>query len=584
MPEQDEFEQIRRQCVDPLQHDYEVIRPIVLFAETAAERSRQTGIERTVVGDKARRFVLEGMDGLRDRRTEAREPQASVYPDAIARYILYVKQLYPPIHLRELERIVLRKFGYKTNHHTLKRFLEPYATPIQLELEFPRFATFADAYQARWTVVRMAVEGWNKTSIAACLKLSRAHVYTLLAAFERDGFAGLEDQRTRPPQHPENQLSLPFLKEVLDLQQAYPRAGRFRIHGLLTQQRDAPPPSERTVGRAMAINRQFHEAPGPWQSARDEQPKVVSCRHLPYRPAYRHHLWFTDIRYLVQLDGSWVYSLCVLEGYSRKMLAGMVSPHQDLTAVLQMLFAAVSEYGCPQALVSDNGSVFTAKDYLALLWDLGIEPLHIEKGKPWQNLIEAQSKIQLRLADFHFEQAQTLADVQQAHAAFIETFNTTPHGAHRRRADGCRTPVEVLGWLKGRVFDPKRLRQLFGRSHFRRTVNRYGYVSVQRFYIYAESGLSRQQVAIWIYEGELTIEYQQILLARYQCDYDRKEEQLHALSQPILYTTAFRSPQLELIELDEEQWRKFLQRPAHNSRKQRIAMDGQQLPLLELGT
>jgi hypothetical protein len=176
VPEQDEFEPIRRPCVDPLQHDYEVIRPIVLFAETAAERRRQTGIERTVGGDKARRFVLEGRDGLRDRRTAAREPQASVSPDAIARYILYVKQLYPPMHLRELEWIVLRKFGSKPNHYTRKRFLEPYATPLQLELAFPCFATFADAYQARWTVVRMAVEGWNKTSSAACLKLSRAHV------------------------------------------------------------------------------------------------------------------------------------------------------------------------------------------------------------------------------------------------------------------------------------------------------------------------------------------------------------------------------------------------------------------------
>ena len=57
-------------------------------------------------------------------------------------------------------------------------------------------------------------------------------------------------------------------------------------------------------------------------------------------------------------------SVCI-EGYSRKMLAGMASPHQDLTAVLQILFAALAEYGCPQALVSDNGSVFTARDYLA---------------------------------------------------------------------------------------------------------------------------------------------------------------------------------------------------------------------------
>ena len=32
----------------------------------------------------------------------------------------------------------------------------------------PVFAAFAEAYQARWTVVRMWYEGWNKQSIAGC--------------------------------------------------------------------------------------------------------------------------------------------------------------------------------------------------------------------------------------------------------------------------------------------------------------------------------------------------------------------------------------------------------------------------------
>lgn len=359
----------------------------------------------------------------------------------------------------------------------------------------------------------MHAEGWNKKSIADCLKLSRSHVYTLIDAFEHDGFAGLEDHRTRPPQHPDNQMSLPFLKEVLDLQREYPRAGRFRIHGLLEQQREEPPPSEPTVGRAMALNRRLHGAPGPWTSARDEHPDPVSYHHLPYRPTYSHHMWFTDIRYLVQLDNSWVYSICVIEGYSRKILAGMVSAHQDLTAVLQMLFVALAEYGCPQAIVSDNGSVFTAGAYVGILQALEIEPLHIEKGKPWQNLIEAQFKVQLRLGDFKFEQAQTLEAVQNEHAAFIDTFNTTRHWAHRKRTDGSRTPVEVLGWRRGRRIEPDRLRQLFGRAEFWRLVNPYGFVSVQRFYIYAESGLSRQRVLIWIYEGELRIEYQKTVVA-----------------------------------------------------------------------
>ena len=281
--------------------------------------------------------------------------------------------------------------------------------------------------------------------------------------------------------------------------------------------------------------------------------------------------------------GSWVYSICIIEGYSRKIVAGMASPHQDLTAILQILFAALAEYGCPHALVSDNGSVFTAKDYLAILRDLEIEPLHIEQGKPWQNMIEAQFKVQLRLADYHFEQAHTLEAVQNQHAAFIETFNTTPHWAHRTRADGHRTPVEVLGWLRGRIVEPQRLRELFGRTELLRTVNRYGFVSVQRFYLYAEHGLARQRVSIWIYEGQLRIEYHKALVARYRCIYDRTHGQLHDVNEPFFYPTPFASPQLELIELDDEQWRKFQRRPARNYAK-RIAMFGHQLSLLDLGT
>jgi transposase InsO family protein len=332
----------------------------------------------------------------------------------------------------------------------------------------------------------------------------------------------------------------------------------------------------------MAINRQFHGAPGPWVSARDTQPAPVSYKHWPYRPTHPHHMWFTDLRYLVQLNGSWVYSICVMEGYSRKMLAGMVSEHQDLTAMLQILYVALSEYGCPEAIVSDNGSVFTAGASLGILRALEIEPLHIEKGKPWQNLIEAQCKVQLRLAACKFEQAQTLDAMQNEHAAFIETFNTTRHWAHRQRADGRHTPVDVLGWRRGHRVEPDRLRQLFRRVEFLRTVNRYGFVRVQRFYIYAESGLARQRVLIWIYEGELSIAYQQTVVARYRCVYAPKQKVIQGMSDPTLYHTRFTPPQLELIELNHEQWVQFQQRRARTYSK-RIAMLPTQLSLLDLG-
>ena len=102
--------------------------------------------------------------------------------------------------------------------------------------------------------------------------------------------------------------------------------------------------------------------------------------------------------------------------------------------------------------------------------------------------------------------------------------------------------MEVLGWLRGRGVEPQRLREVFGRTEFLRTVNRYGFVSVQRFYLYAENGLSRQRVSIWIYEGQLRIEYHKTLLARYRCTYDPKHGQLRDVHEPILYTTPFALP------------------------------------------
>ena len=155
-----------------------------------------------------------------------------------------------------------------------------------------------------------------------------------------------------------------------------------------------------------------------------------------------------------------------------------------------------------------------------------VEPKYIGLRKPWQNLIEAQLKVQLRFADCQFEHAQTLEEIQTLHAAFIETFNTTPHWAHREREDGRRTPVEGLEWVRGRSVERTALCRLFGEIQFLRMVNRYGFVSVQRFYIYAEPGLSRQRVAIWVYEGELRIEYQETLLARYRCAYDQRQRRL----------------------------------------------------------
>ena len=101
------------------------------------------------------------------------------------------------------------------------------------------------------------------------------------------------------------------------------------------------------------------------------------------------------------------------------------------------------------------------------------------------------------------------------------------------------------------------------------------------FYIYAEQGLSRHRVSVWIYEGQLRIEYQETLLAPYQSHYDQQQKRLQDVSQPTLCQTPFFSPQLELFELDDEQWLKLHQR-TYQRRQKRITQLARQLQLTNL--
>jgi hypothetical protein len=168
----------------------------------------------------------------------------------------------------------------------------------------------------------------------------------------------------------------------------------------------------------------------------------------------------------------------------------------------------------------------------------------------------------LRLADAHFEAATTFDEIQERHAAFVETFNTTFHWAHRERADGLRTPAAVLAWVPGREIEPDALHNALRHLQMERVVNRAGYVSIQRFYLYAERGLARRRVSIWLYDGRLQIAQQEVALAQYVYQMDRRTKRLQTITEPRLYRTPFVSPQLEFWELDDEQWHKVRERAA----------------------
>jgi len=303
-------------------------------------------------------------------------------------------------------------------------------------------------------------------------------------------------------------------------------------------------------------------------------------KDLPYVPTQRHQYWFMDIRYIVQLQEQWIYSILLLEGYSRKILAGTVSYTRDAVVVLAVLYSAMRARGLPEAIVTNGDPVFRSDAYIQLCEALGIQRQLIEKAHPWQDLAEPLFGIQRRMADHQFRLATTLEEVAQQHLEFMEVYNTTPHWAHQHRADGRTTPDQVLSWVMGTPISEPELAQAFYERLFRCTLTQRGYARLHNYYFYIEAGLGRKKVRLWVYKDRLRAEYEEVSLAQYTCTYNEKSRRIERLRDPVHFQTPYTSRQLFLFDM-EAYWTKFVRRASISRPRRKIHARAQQLSLFE---
>ena len=470
--------------VDQTQWRYEVIRPLVLFADrTAQPRAQDTETHPDTVRTLQRRFRRQGMPGLLPADVEViHRRRASPIPEAVRQEIDRLKALDDGFHSRELARILLVKTGHPVDDTTVKTRWQQSPVSCQGRLGLWDYHGHPDRYQARLEVVTRYDHGWEKLSISRVLHVSRPTVDAWIRRFETEPFAGLVD-RSRAPQAPVRKIWLPLMVQVSHLQKAHPDAGAFRIWSLLARS-DV---SVRTIGRVMALNRLVY----------DDIPHVPKCgvRPVPgpppYKAVHRHQYWCIDGRRRdVALEGVHWWSLIILEGDSRTMLAGMMAPTEATWVALMVLYTACLRYGAPETLVSDGGGAYTSNDFEAVCTRLQVrhETIVSTQGESDLNLMETHCNIQRRLSDYQFSLARTPAELEQRHQAFIQTYNTTAHQGLLKDQRLPPLPVEVLGPAKGRLYPPEALARHFSQAVFPRTTNRYGCVTLHRDHFAVEEG------------------------------------------------------------------------------------------------
>jgi transposase InsO family protein len=375
------------------------------------------------------------------------------------------------------------------------------------------------------------------------LQVSRPTVDVWIRRFEAEHFAGLVD-KSRAPHAPARKIWLPLMVQVYHRQKAHPDAGEFRIWSLLAR----PEISVRSVGRIMALNRLVY----------DDIPHVPKrgVRRVPgphpYKARHPHQYWFIDGRQLdVRVEGVKWWSLVVLEGYSRTILAGAIAPTEATWAALMVLYTACLRYGVPDALISDSGGAYTSNDFEAVCRRLRIQHETIEstQGESYKNLVETHFNIQRRLYDYQFSFARTPAELEQRHQAFMQTYNTTAHQGLLRDRRLPPIPVEVLGAATGRLYPQEDLARCFSHALFPRMTNRFGCVTLHSYHFYVEEGLPRTQVLLWVYGEQLRAVFDNVLLAEYHCRYEWRDRQVKEIRQGVFYPTRFQSPQGALIPL-----------------------------------
>lgn len=543
----DAWEQLRLLCAWPEQLAYEEIRPLTLFGSPVPGRARETGVGERTLYRRLARFEAEGMESLFGSEKAYRRR----LPPAMRRLVVDLKAEHPGFNPNEIANACYVRFGRRPDRKTVQRILEEEPVPLRFVRRFPRYHEIPDARERRLAVVTLHAEGWSAKAIAGYLGVHKSTVHRALKRWAEQGPEGLEDRRPgRPPGV--RKVTLKAMEAVRRLQRN-PHLGEFRVHAALAQ--IGVHLSPRTCGRILALNRELYGLEKPRGPSKEK-------REMPFAARRRHQYWTVDVRYVDDRKlGGRAYVVSVLDNHSRAILASAVARTQDLASYLSVLYTAVERYGSPEALVSDGGGIFRARQARAVYEALGIAKHEIERGRPWQSYIETHFNIQRRMADWHFAQAENWRELAEAHDRFVEDYNAQAHWAHRERDDGRRSPSEVLGFVSGVRHREEELRRAFFSARFVRVLDALGYATFRRWRVYGEEGLAGREAALWLAAESLTLEHGGEPLSRYEVRIEPSTGRLRTVGRPRLFEASRALAQPRLFGLDslgEAGWLKAL--------------------------
>jgi len=103
------------------------------------------------------------------------------------------------------------------------------------------------------------------------------------------------------------------------------------------------------------------------------------------RPKHANHVWAIDFVHDKLSNGRSYKMPTVLDEYTRQALCVEVKDKMNSDDVLEVMHRLLLEYGKPEFIRFDNGGEFVAEHLQEWLRRVGVTPIQIYPGSPWEN-------------------------------------------------------------------------------------------------------------------------------------------------------------------------------------------------------
>jgi transposase InsO family protein len=152
------------------------------------------------------------------------------------------------------------------------------------------------------------------------------------------------------------------------------------------------------------------------------------------RPTHPNHVWSLDFVHDRLGSGRSYKMLTVLDEYTRQALAVTVRTRMGAEDVLEALYPLLLRHGTPEYIRSDNGPEFIAQAMQDWLARVGIKPIRIYPGSPWENGYNERFNGTLRHEVLNAEWFTTTKQAQIVINQWLRQYNhIRPHQALNMR-------------------------------------------------------------------------------------------------------------------------------------------------------